>query len=126
RRRKLLRLFGNPDPLEELRGPAPPLLARDPRVEHRKLDVAQDRRLRKEVVELKHEPDLLIPDPGELRAREAVHALSVERVRAARRRVEAAQDRHARRFARARRPDEREELAALDGQAHAAPRPYRA
>ena len=125
RRRKLLRLFGNPDPLEELRRAAPPLLARDARVEHRELDVAQDRRLRKEVVELEHEPDLLISDPGELRTGEAVHALSVERVRAVRRRVEATQDRHERRLARARRPDQGEELAGLHGQVDPAQRPHR-
>src|SRR3546814_17809780 len=54
-----------------------------------------------------------------------VHALPVERVAPARRLVETAEDRHQRGPPGARRSDEREKLAAVDGQVDAAQRANR-
>ncbi len=91
-----------------------PLLARDAGVEHRQLDVADDGRLREQVVLLEDEADLLVADRRELAPGEPFHALAVEGVGSARRLVQAAQDRHERGLAGARRADQRDELAALD------------
>ena len=92
-------LFGNPDLFEKRHGALAPFSLPDARVEHRQLDVALHRSLRQQVVLLEDEADLLVADVRELGAREAVHALAVERVGSARRRVEAAEDRHERRLA---------------------------
>ena len=122
RGRQDLRLLGDADLLEQLERALAPLLARHAGVEHRQLDVAHDGGLRQQVVLLEDEADLLVADLRELGPREPVDALAVERVGAGRRLVEAAQDRHERRLARARRPDQRDELAARDRHVDAAQR----
>src|SRR4029453_4060025 len=84
-RREGFRLLRDADLLEQLRRAAPSLLAPDPGVEHRELDVAQPRPFRKKVVELEDENSFVVSDARELGFREPVDALAVERVAAARR-----------------------------------------
>jgi hypothetical protein len=85
-------------------------------------DVVERRRARQQVEALEDEPDLLVPDGGELVLRHLRDVLPVEEVLARRRPVEAAGDVHERRLAGTRRPGDRQELAALDVEVHAAQR----
>ena len=115
-----VRLLRDTDLLEEVQGSLPTLLARDARVEHRELDVAQHRRLREEVVLLEDEPDLLVADEREVASRESLDPLPLQRVSPRGRRVQAPQDRHQRGLSRPRRPDESQELTLLHGQVYPA------
>src|ERR1017187_1343531 len=107
-------LLGDPDLLEHLHRAPAALLARDAGVKQWELDVAEDGRLRQEVVALEYEADLLVADACERATRQTLDGLPVESVAAGGAGVEAAQDRHERRLPGARRPDERHELAFLD------------
>ena len=71
------------------------------RVEQRQLDVIERRGARQQVEPLKHEPDLVVAHFGELVAAELGDVASVEEILAARRMIEAAEDVHQRRLARA-------------------------
>ena len=62
---RTLAFSGMPTRSSSSQRPPAPLLARDARVEQRQLDVARDRRLRKEVVVLEDEADLLVADSRE-------------------------------------------------------------
>src|SRR5207253_11140363 len=86
------------------------------RVDQRHLDVVERRGARDEVVALEDEPDLLVPDPGELVIAEHGDVGVIEDVAAGRRYVEAAEDVHQRRFARDARDHDGNELAAPDMQ----------
>ena len=101
------------------------LRAREPGVEQRQLDVALERGLGEQVEGLEHEADLLVADPGELEARQRRDVVALEQVAPVARRVQAAEDVHQRRLARARRADHRDHLSLLDAQvdARAAPGP---
>ena len=117
-----VRLLLDPDLVEQLQGALAALLAPDPRVEQRQLHVAGDRGPGQQVVGLEDEAELLVPDPGQGAAGEALNGNAVELVGSGGRRVEAADDRHQRRLARARRPHQGHELAALHREIDAAQR----
>ena len=86
------------------------------RVDQRQLDVVQRRRARQQVEGLEDEPDLLVPDPGQLVVVHLADLLAVQQVAALARRVEAADQVHQRGLARPRRPHDGHVLAALDAQ----------
>ena len=95
----------------------------DAHVGERQLDVRERRGARDQVEALEDEADLAAAHARERRASSSVaHVDAVEPVPAARRHVEAADDVHQRRLARARRAHDRDEVAALDGQRDAAQR----
>ena len=98
------------------------ILGRNARVHERQLDVAQRRRARQQVERLKDEADLFIPDARELVVVHLAHLLAVQEIRAFAGRVEAPDEIHQRRLARARRPHDGHVLAALDLNRHAAQR----
>src|SRR5262249_4494624 len=75
-----------------------------------------------QVEALEDEAETLAADAGQLRLAGARHIEPVEEVLAARRPIEAAENRHQRRLARSRRADDRDQLAALDGERDAAQR----
>ena len=83
-------------------------------VDHRQLDVLQHAELRQQIEELKHEPDLPIPDARQLAHRGGGDLGAVELDAAFARRIEAAEDVHERGFAAARRADDGDEFAAVD------------
>jgi len=69
---------------------------------------------------LEHESDLRVPDPRQGVRRQAGHVLAVELVAARARRVEAPEQVHEGRLARARGAHDRHEIAAFDRHGHAA------
>jgi hypothetical protein len=83
-------------------------------VEQRDLDVLCDRELADEVERLEHEADLLPAHAGERVVAEAFDGLAIEFVAARGGAVEAAEDVHQRRLARARCAHDRDVLAARD------------
>src|SRR5262249_61032314 len=92
---------GQTDCGEPLARARAPLACGEGGVEQRQLDVLERRRSRQQVELLEDEPDLGVADPGELVRREAGHVLAVELVASGARRVEAAQQVHEGRLARA-------------------------
>src|ERR1044072_2945261 len=80
-------------------------------ISQRQLDVLINREIADEVEALEDESDLAVADAGALREREVRHFGPLERVAAARRRVEQAEDREERRFAAARGPGDRDVFA---------------
>ena len=80
----------------------------------RQLDVLVDVEIADQVEALEDEPDLAVADARALRERQIGDRLAVERVLALGRRVEQPEDRQERRLAAARRPGDRDVLAALD------------
>ncbi len=99
--------------------PGVALLAADALVGERHRDVVERARPRQQVVALEDEPDRPAPDPGEVVVVELLDRRPVEDVAAGGRPVEAADDVHQGRLARARRPDDRHELAVVDDQVDA-------
>ena len=96
---------------------------RHTRVNQRQLDVLQRRRTRQQVERLEDEPDLLVPDARQLVVVHVADALAVQQVGCPLdRRVEASDQIHQRGLARARRPHDRDVLAALDRHGDAAQR----
>ena len=98
------------------------LATTDAAEQQRHLDVLERGELRQQVEVLEHEADPPVADVGELVAVEARHRLAAQAVVAAGRRVEAADQVHQRRLARAGGTDHRDELALADGQVDAAQR----
>ena len=92
------------------------------RVEQRQFDVVERRRARQQIESLKHEADLPVAHLGQLVPAELGDVAPVEKILAAGRVVEAAEDVHQRRFAGPRWPGRRDELARLDVERHAAKR----
>ena len=90
------------------------------RVEQRQLDVLERRGARQQVEALEHEPDLRVADARQLVVRQLRHVAAVQQIAAARRPIQAAEDVHERRLARARRPDDGHELAGGDVERDAA------
>ncbi len=88
------------------------------RVHRRHLDVAGGRQVLHEVVALEDEAEVLAPQLGQRVAVERAHVVARDRVAAAAGAVEAAQDVHQRRLARARGADDREHLAVADVEVH--------
>src|SRR5262249_12583541 len=83
-------------------------------VEKRQLDVFNGAGARNEVEVLEDEPQLLIANGGALIGGQIRDVGAAEVIGAARRAVEAADDVHERRFARARRPHYGDERSAVD------------
>ena len=88
------------------------LVARHAAVQQRQLDVAQHARPREQVEALEDEADEPVAQHRQARRGEVRDLLVGEQVRALARRVEAAEDVHQRRLAGARRPHDRDVLAA--------------
>ena len=99
-----------------------PILRRHAGVDQRQLDVVERGRARQQVEGLEDEPDLLVPDAGQVVVVHRRDFLAVEQVAALRRRVEAADQVHQRGLARPRRPHDRDVLAPLDVDREAAQR----
>ena len=111
------------------RSPRPTLLERGERalaalgrggaaVDERELDVAPGRQVGEQVELLEHEADEDVADAGERVLVEDCDVVAGEAERAGRRDVEAPEDVHQRRLARARRADDRDELALVDRERH--------
>jgi hypothetical protein len=77
------------------------LLRRDPAIDQGQLDVLVDREIADQVERLEDEADLLVAQARHLRRREPRGRGAAQRVRAARRRVEQAEDGEQRGFPRA-------------------------
>src|SRR5438105_414680 len=92
------------------------------RIEQRQFDVVYGRGPRQKIEALEYKADLVIPHLGQLVFLEFGHVLAVEHVLSARGPIEAAENVHERRLARARGACCRDKLARLDVQAHAAER----
>ena len=97
-----------------------PLGRLDARVHERQLDVAQRGHVRQQVELLEHEADVAVADLGQPVLVEVGDVLTGEEQLSRRRDVEAADDVHQRRLARARRADDGDELAFVDAQVDAA------
>ncbi len=93
-----------------------------PRVEEGKLDVLEGGRPGEEVEALEDEPEATVADGRELVAREPRDLLAVEHVPPARRAIEAPEDVHQGRLARAGRSHDGRELTRGDREGHAAER----
>jgi len=91
-----------PDQRQRLARAAPALLVLDPGVDQRQLDVVERVGARQQVEGLEHEADLVVAHPRQLVVSLLGDLLVLEPVRAAGRGIEAADDVHERRFARAR------------------------
>jgi hypothetical protein len=83
-------------------------------VDERQLDVLEGRGPRQQVESLEHEAHLLVADERQIVVGQLRHVAAAQHVRPGRRPIEAAEDVHERRFAGARRADDRHEFAALD------------
>src|SRR5206468_13114403 len=64
-RGEVLRAVAEADLVERGQPALAPLPAPQPRVEHRQLDVADDRGAREKIERLEDEPDALVADPGQ-------------------------------------------------------------
>jgi len=104
---------GEPDVLERPGRLGTALLRGHARVNQRQLDVVEGTGARQQVEGLEHEPDLFVADPRQFIVGQIAHLLTVEPVFAPRRRVEAADEVHERRFPRTRRAHDGHELVAL-------------
>ena len=91
-------------------------------VEQRQRDVLERARAREQVEALEDEADALAAEARAIRLVEPGDVDALEEVAAAGRPVEAAEDRHQRRLARARGAHDGDELARFDGEADAAQR----
>src|SRR5262249_27354831 len=101
------------------------LVAVDAGVEQRELDVFPDRGAWQQVEGLKHEAEFLIADARQRLAGQRRDVFTVEPVPSRARRVEAAENVHERRLARARGTDDRRELPAVDLQVDTGQRLHR-
>ena len=125
--RVVMDAVGEADALERLARPLVALGGGDVRVEQRQLDVLERGGARQQVEALEHEAERLVADARELVGVQPRDLLAVEAKLARRRLVEAAEDVHQRRLARARRAHHRDELALVHATAspRAAPAPRR-
>ena len=98
------------------------VLALEPGVDQRQLDVVQGVRARQQVERLEYEADFLVADARELAVLHVRHELAVQPVLAVVGDVQAADHVHQRGLARAGRAHDRDVLAALDREIHAAQR----
>ena len=103
-----------PDSAQRLDGARLALLRCDARVQHGQLDVAPCRQRGQQVELLEDEPDLLVAHHGKLGLGHVRDVGAGETVGARGRGVEAADDVHQRRLARARRAGDGDELALVD------------
>ncbi len=110
----MLHAVGEPDPGQRLLGPAPALLARQPGVDQRQLDVVQRVGAGQQVEGLEHEADLAVADRGQLVVRELLDRGAVQAVGARGRLVEAADHVHQGGLAAARGTHDGHVLAAVD------------
>jgi hypothetical protein len=91
-----------------------------PGIDHRQFDVLERARARQQVELLEHEADAAVADRRERIAGQALDRLARQTVGAAGGLIEAAEDVHQRALARARSAHDRDELAGVDVEAHAA------
>ena len=95
---------------------APPFRCRGAGVHRRDFDVFDRSRGSDQVVALENESEGVAPKAGQLVGRQRRHVDALERIAAAGRPVETAEDVHQRRLARARRAHHGDELAGVDGE----------
>ena len=112
--RPVLEALGEADALEQARGALAALGGRLARDAQRHLGVLDRAELRQQVVELEHEPHVLVAERDHRLVREAAELDLVDADRARVGRVEPAQDVQQRALADARRSDDGHHLAALE------------
>ena len=112
--------MAHPDPLERRRARSRRPVAVAARVDLREHHVLERGSVAEQVEGLEHEADAARAQGGALLVAEAAGVDAVDAVGARRRPVEAAEDVQERGLARARRPDDRQPVAAVDGQVDAA------
>src|SRR5690606_22353491 len=102
------------EPLEELFRPGPPLSGRHTRINHRHFDVLHGRELRKEVITLQDESEMVAPHPRELFILQSGDIDALQKVRAGAGPVERTEDVQKRRLPGTGRPHDADELALAD------------
>src|SRR5438309_300788 len=122
--RAMVHAIGQADLFEGAEGPRATVVAIAP-VDQRKLHVLDGVEARQQVEGLEHEADVLVADRRELVVGELSHVLPGEHVRAGIGYVEATEDVHERRLARARGTHDRDELARSDVEIDAPERVHR-
>jgi hypothetical protein len=115
----VVQALGEPELAEQRLGAGAPLGAAHAGVDRGHFDVAHGARVGDQVIALEHETECFAAQARELVAAERRHILSHEAVAAAGRAVEAAEDVHQRRLARARRAHDGDELPRVDRQVDA-------
>ena len=114
-----------PDPVEQLRGPAAALPRPYPGVHQRQRDVVHRGGARQQVERLEHEADRAVAQPGQLGGAEFPDVATGDAQRAAGRPVEPAEQVHERGLAGAGRAEYRRVVAGRDGHADPAQGRYR-
>src|SRR5438876_11500103 len=104
------------DKMQELSGAVVHLRASPAAQMKRQAHVLDRRQRRQQIEELKDEPDLVSPDPGQLIVGEAGESLAVDSHLARGRSIETTDQVEERRFPGTRRPDDRHHLASWNGQ----------
>jgi hypothetical protein len=118
----MVRAVTEPDDCQLLQRRAVPIPRRPIAIDQGQLHVRDRAHPGQQVGQLEDEPDLLVPDAGKRIVVQLRHVLPFQQVLAAGRRIEASEDAHERRLARTCRSHDRDELAGLDRQRHAAQR----
>ena len=118
----MMRAIREPDAGERRHGAFAPRAAVDAGIDHRQLDIAEGVDARQQVELLEDEADLAVAQGREPVGAQRLDALAVEAVAAGRRTVEAADEVHEGRLARARRAHDGDEVACLDVERDAAQR----
>ncbi len=120
--RKLIRFMHHPSPqihrLEHFLRTSRPLRRRRSVIDQRKLHIMQRSRSSQQIERLKHKPNLLVANPRQLIVIELRNVMSIQPVLALRRRIQAADQVHQRRFPRTRWSHDRNILVMLDPQVH--------
>src|SRR6202030_4560533 len=110
----------HPDALEHFLHALLALRRRHAAIRKRQLDVLENREIPDQIERLENETDFAIPNASAIGERKIRHRLLVDPVVAVRRRIEKAENREQSGFAAARRAGDREKLAVLDIEVHAA------
>ena len=119
-RREVQRAISQTDQLQRIHGPLGSFLFADLRIECRKLDILQRSCAREKIESLKDETNFPVAYGGEFLLAEFGNFGALEHVAAAGRLVQAAENIHERGLAAAAGSHDRDELAALDGDADSA------
>ena len=92
-------------------------------VDHGQLDVLENVQFGQQIEKLKNKADFPVADMGQLSWRCILYHHAIELDRSLRRGIQTTQNVHQRRFAAARRPDNRHKLATLNVEGHVVQRP---